>query len=102
MNILVNTIHEPGRLHEVILEDQDYIIRIFNVNGYNSELLKLQFIAKLQNAIQVNKMCVFTCIGGDFNIVLSNSLDKEGGNNRKTASQVYLNNTISQNNLIDT
>ena len=74
MNILVNTIHEPGRLHEVILEDQDYLIRIFNVYGYNSELLKLPFIAKLQNAIQVKSHILFTwmafcnfAINGSFN-----------------------------------
>ena len=44
----------------------------------------------------------FTCIGGDFNVVLSNLLDKKGGSNKRPASQVYLNKTIESNQLIDT
>ena len=101
VRVLENIIHEKGRLHEVIIEDHDCIIRIINIYGYNVEALRVPLLQKLEKTLLIDKQCDFTCIGGDFNIVLSNLMDKEGGNCRKVASQVYLNTLLNKFNLVD-
>ena len=102
MSLLENKIHEPGRLQEVVLKDNDYVIRIFNIYGYNSESLRIPLFKTLEMSISIYKNEDFLCVSGDFNVVLSNMLDKEGGNMRRLASQVYLNTSINNYHLIDT
>ena len=101
VRVLENTIHEEGRLHDVVIEDHDYVLRIINIYGYNAESLRVPLLKKLEKTLLIDKQCDFTCIGGDFNIVLSNLMDKEGGNCRKVASQVYLNTLLNKFNLVD-
>ena len=101
-NILEHIIHEPGRLHEVLLQDHDIILRVINIYGHNSEPLRIPLLNTLFAALNVNKNNDFTCVGGDFNIPPSSLLDKQGGNKKRPASQIYLNNRISQARLVDT
>ena len=96
IDIIFEKIHEPGRLHEIIIKDQDIKIQFINIYGYNHENLRIPLLRKLQNIFKTEKYCNFTCLGGDFNITLSNLLDKEGGTVRKTQSQIALNNMILQ------
>ena len=102
VRVLQNISHIPGRLQEVIIQDHEYILRIFNVYGYNSEQLRVPFLQTLEKAINVVRESDFMCIGGDFNIILSNMLDKEGGNRRRLPSQIFLNNLLVKCKLIDT
>ena len=88
MQVVANITHEHGRLQETILKDHEYLLRIFNVYGYNSDRMRVNLLTKLFNEYSVNKKCDFVCIGGDFNVVVSNMVDKEGGNNRKTQSSI--------------
>ena len=102
MQVVENIVHERGRLQETILKDHDYLLRIFNVYGYNNDRPRVHLLKTLFKEYSVNKECDFVCIGGDFNVVVSNMADKEGGNNRKTQSQVFLNLMLDQHNLVDT
>ena len=102
MKIVENISHEQGRLQEVILRDQEFILRIFNIYGYNTDRLRAMLLGKLFRVFATVKKSDFVCIGGDFNVVMSNMLDKDGGNNKKTQSQVLLNLKMTQHNLIDT
>ena len=102
MTIVENKIHEAGRLQEVIITDNNNTLRIFNIYGHNKEQLRIPLLKILDNALSVRKESDFTCIGGDFNIYLSNLLDKQGGNNKRSSSQVFLNNLIANMQCIDT
>ena len=102
MLVVENIVHERGRLQETILQDQDFLLRIFNVYGHNSDRPRVNLLKLLFREYSINKKCDFICIGGDFNVVVSNMVDKDGGNNRKTQSQVLLNQMMEQHNLIET
>ena len=102
MTVIKNIIHEPGRLQEVLLQHNDTTLRIFNIYGYNKEQLRIPLLQKLEKALAIVQHCDFLLIGGDFNIVLSNEMDKRGGQNRKTGSQIHINRMMSDHNLVDT
>ena len=101
MTVTKNIVHEPGRLQEVMLQHNDTTLRIFNIYGYNKEQLRIPLLQKLEKALKTVQHCDVLLIGGDFNVVLSNEMDKLGGQNRKTKSQIHINRMISDHKLVD-
>ena len=75
-NILDHKIVLEGRIHLLKVEMTGAVLTLVNVYGPNKEMNRKVFLDKLQNVLISYDFGDYLIIGGDFNIVQDNSIDK--------------------------
>ena len=96
-----------GRIHLLKVEIAGAVLTLVNVYGPNKEMDRKVFLDKLQNILISYDFGDYVIIGGDFNIVQDNSIDKYAKkiqinqNCQQTWSQATLKNLKESYSLVD-
>ena len=106
IEVLEHKIIIEGRMHILKIKVLEIIISLVNIYGPNHESERGPFIVKLQDVLNTYDFGDHIIIGGDFNLVLNDKLDKmsrkENLQKKKPSeSQNRLKNIIENYNLVD-
>ena len=94
-----------GRIQVLKLKISETILTLVNVYGPNHETDRVPFLDKLQNILSCYDYGDEILIGGDFNFVLNEDMDKfslsKPKNFKKSTSQIKFENIMSSFELVD-